>query len=79
MDGFEHQMDFPRANARATTSPSVTGTDCRSGISDIMLDGAINMMQPSASIGQQSTMAPRVPNDPYWDMRCPLKLKSSTV
>jgi hypothetical protein len=61
-------MNFPNANAHATISPSAISTDSQSGINDVMLDGASNMTQSSASMGQQSMMAPTPMNhDPYWD------------
>jgi hypothetical protein len=60
MNGFEHQMSFHDANEQAMdgSSPSAISTASQSGISEVMLDGSNNPAQSSASMWQQSMMAP---------------------
>jgi hypothetical protein len=60
MNGFEHQMSFHDANEPAIdgSSPSAISTASQSGISEVMLDGSNNPAQSSASMWQQSMMAP---------------------
>ncbi|RDL39543.1 uncharacterized protein BP5553_03883 [Venustampulla echinocandica] len=60
MNGFEHQMSFNEANENAIdgSSPSAISTASQSGISEVMLDGSNNPATSSASMWQQSMMAP---------------------
>jgi len=60
MNGFEHQMSFHDPNEQAIdgSSPSAISTASQSGISEVMLDGSNNPAQSSASMWQQSMMAP---------------------
>jgi hypothetical protein len=60
MNGFEHQMSFQEANenAIAGSSPSAISTASQSGISEVMVDGSNNPAASSASMWQQSMMAP---------------------
>jgi len=60
MNGFEHQMSFQEANENAIdgSSPSAISTASQSGISEVMLDGSNNPATSSASMWQQSMMAP---------------------
>jgi hypothetical protein len=60
MNGFEHQMTFHDANDNAIdgSSPSAISTASQSGISEVMLDGSNNPAASTASIWQQSMMAP---------------------
>jgi hypothetical protein len=61
MNGFDHQMSFHDANnenAVDGSSPSAISTASQSGISEVMLDGSNNPAASSASMWQQSMMAP---------------------
>lgn len=61
MNGFEHQMSFHDTNENAIhdeSSPSAISTASQSGISEVMLDGSNNTAPSSASMWQQSMMAP---------------------
>jgi hypothetical protein len=60
MNGFEHQMSFQDGNENAIdgSSPSAISTASQSGISEVMLDGSNNPATSSASVWQQSMMAP---------------------
>lgn len=60
MNGFEHQMSFHEGNENAIdgSSPSAISTASQSGISEVMLDGSNNTAASSASMWQQSMMAP---------------------
>lgn len=60
MNGFEHQMSFQEnsENAIDGSSPSAISTASQSGISEVMLDGSNNPAASSASMWQQSMMAP---------------------
>jgi len=61
MNGFDHQMSFHDANENAVgdgSSPSAISTASQSGISEVMLDGSNNPTVSSASVWQQSMMAP---------------------
>jgi len=60
MNGFEHQMSFQEGNENAIdgSSPSAISTASQSGISEVMLDGSNNPAASSASMWQQSMMAP---------------------
>lgn len=61
MNGFEHQMSFHDNNENAIhdeSSPSAISTASQSGISEVMLDGSNNTAASSASMWQQSMMAP---------------------
>jgi hypothetical protein len=64
MNGFEHQMSFQEANenAIAGSSPSAISSASQSGISEVMLDGSNNPAASSASMWQQSMMAPPLMN-----------------
>jgi hypothetical protein len=61
MNGFDHQMSFHDGNENAVgdgSSPSAISTASQSGISEVMLDGSNNPTVSSASVWQQSIMAP---------------------
>lgn len=60
MNGFQHQMSFNEGNENAIdgSSPSAISTASQSGISEVMLDGSNNPATSSASMWQQSMMAP---------------------
>ncbi|PVH89716.1 hypothetical protein DL98DRAFT_543372 [Cadophora sp. DSE1049] len=60
MNGFQHQMSFHEGNENAIdgSSPSAISTASQSGISEVMLDGSNNPATSSASMWQQSMMAP---------------------
>ncbi|KAH8599869.1 putative transcription factor TDA9 [Bisporella sp. PMI_857] len=62
MNGFEHQMSFQEANENAIdgSSPSAISTASQSGISEVMLDGSNNPATSSASMWQQSMLAPQL-------------------
>jgi len=62
MNGFEQQMSFQDGNENAIdgSSPSAISTASQSGISEVMLDGSNNPATSSASMWQQSMMAPPV-------------------
>ncbi|KFY83026.1 hypothetical protein V498_08332 [Pseudogymnoascus sp. VKM F-4517 (FW-2822)] len=58
MNGFEHQLDFTaNENAIDGSSPSAISTASQSGISEVMLDGSNQPVNPG-SMWQQSMMAP---------------------
>ncbi|TVY83474.1 Respiration factor [Lachnellula suecica] len=60
MNGFDHQMSFHDTNENAIdgSSPSAISTASQSGISEVMLDGSNNPAASTASMWQQSMMAP---------------------
>ncbi|KUJ22058.1 uncharacterized protein LY89DRAFT_392739 [Mollisia scopiformis] len=61
MNGFEQHMSFHDPNENAIhdeSSPSAISTASQSGISEVMLDGSNNTAAASASMWQQSMMAP---------------------
>ncbi len=60
VNGFDHQMSFQDGNENAIdgSSPSAISTASQSGISEVMLDGSNNPATSSASMWQQSMMAP---------------------
>lgn len=68
MHNFDHSMNFQEGNENAIdgSSPSAISTASQSGISEVMLDGSNNPAASSASMWQQSMMAP--PLNPFTGM-----------
>ncbi|KAK6584979.1 hypothetical protein PZA11_003203 [Diplocarpon coronariae] len=64
MNGFQQQMSFHDGNENAIdeSSPSAISTASQSGISEVMLDGSNNPATSSASMWNQSMMAPPMMN-----------------